>query len=61
MGFFDFDKDPDWICTNESDGQTFYGYDDGEGSTDWYDRNGTLDSSTDTPDEWECDDYLSKY
>lgn len=28
MGLFDFDNTPDWVNTNESDGATFYGYDD---------------------------------
>lgn len=39
---------------NESDGQQFYGYDDGEGKTTWYSENGDLDSITNTPsdDEW---------
>lgn len=34
---------------NRSDGQVFYGYDDGNGRTDWYDEDGNLDSYTDTP------------
>ena len=42
MGLFDFDNTPDWVNTNESDGATFYGYDDGEGRTDWYDSDGNL-------------------
>lgn len=47
-------RDYDRTSTNESDGQTFYGKDDGEGTTDWYTENGSLDSSTPTPsdDEW---------
>lgn len=56
-----FDNTPDWMCTNESDGQTFYGYDDGEGCTAWYDSNGNLDSETDTPSDYECNDYLHRY
>lgn len=56
-----FGSFPDWVSRNESDGQTFYGYDDGEGHTDWYDANGELDSFTDTPSDDDCDDYLSKY
>ena len=56
-----FGNFPDWVSRNESDGQTFYGYDDGEGRIDWYDANGDLDSSTDTPSDDDCDDYLSKY
>lgn len=45
----------DRVSINESDGQTFYGYDDVEtGTTDWYDSNNNLDSITDTPsdDDW---------
>lgn len=61
MGYFDFDNEPDWVSTNESDGQTFYGYDDGDGRTDWYDGNGNLDSWTSTPSDDDCDDYLSRY
>lgn len=40
--------------TNKSDGQTFYGYDDEDGTTEWYDEDGVLDSRTETPsdDEW---------
>lgn len=48
-------RDYDRTSTNESDGQTFYGYDDGEGTTDWYTKDGCLDSQTPTPsddDEW---------
>ncbi len=33
------------------DGSVFYGYDDEDGTTTWYDPNGNLDSITDTPDE----------
>lgn len=40
-GGFDMNG-PDWVSTNESDGMTFYGYDDGEGHTDWYDSDGNL-------------------
>ena len=31
---------PDWVSTNETDGAKFYGYDDGEGRTAWYDKDG---------------------
>lgn len=42
----DFD-DADRIYTNESDGKTFYGYDDKENrETTWYDSNGDLDCVT---------------
>lgn len=30
--------------TNSDDGRTFYGQDDGEGKTIWYDENGEPDS-----------------
>lgn len=35
MGIFDYDDTPDWVSTNEFGGQTFYGYDDGDGHIDW--------------------------
>lgn len=47
--------DADHTYTNDSDGMTFYGYDDDYGHTDWYDDDGNLDSSTSTyydDDEW---------
>ena len=45
----------DRTSTNESDGRTFYGYDDGEGTTTWYDKDGNADCQTPTPsdDEWQ--------
>lgn len=43
-------KDYDRIDYN-SDGQKFYGYDDEEGHTDWYDEYNNLDSRTETPDD----------
>lgn len=46
-------NDYDRTSTNESDGQTFYGYDNDDGETVWYTEDGTLDSVTDTP----SDDY----
>ena len=62
MGLFDFDRTPNWVSTNESDGQVFYGYDDDEvGVTEWYDTSGNLDSYTDIPSDDDCDDYLSHY
>lgn len=39
----------DRTYTNESDGSTFYGYDDDDGNTNWYTSDGTLDSCTRTP------------
>lgn len=40
------------------DGSTYYGVDDGEGRTDWYNEDGDLDSYSDTPsdDEQEMND-----
>ena len=48
QSMFSFKK-PDRIDKNESDGQTFYGYDQKDGTTDWYTKDGQLDSSTKTP------------
>lgn len=43
-------RTPDRVEKNSSDGQTFYGYDDKErGTTDWYDKDGNLDSTSKTP------------
>lgn len=41
----------DRTTTNDSDGQIFYGYDQEDGTTDWYDKNNTLDCNTPTPDD----------
>lgn len=62
MEYYDVDEElkPDWIKTNGSDGQVFYGYDDENGYTDWYDSDNNLDSRTETPSEADCDDYLKK-
>lgn len=46
MGLFNFGNTPDWVSKNESDGETFYGYNDGEGRTNWYDKRGTLVQAT---------------
>ena len=58
MGLFEFlsaisnfNGDYDRTSTND-DGTTFYGVDDGQGRTTWYDNDGNCDCSTDTP----CDD-----
>lgn len=61
MSLFDFDRDPDWISTNESDGMKFYGFDDDDGTTAWYDEDGTLDSCTDSPSDDDCNEYLERY
>lgn len=47
------ERDYDRFERNESDGAGFYGYDREDGTTDWYDESGHLDSRTETPD----DDY----
>lgn len=39
----------DRIWTNSDDGRTFYGVDEGDGRTIWYDENGEIDSISDTP------------
>lgn len=48
--------DYDRTHTNDDDGQVFYGYDDSDsGTTDWYTKENTLDSTTPTPsddDDW---------
>ncbi|MCW6094593.1 hypothetical protein LAV60_15585 [Clostridium sporogenes] len=48
----------DFYEVNESDGQKFYGYDNGDGTTDWYTENDMLDCRTATPhntdDEDDC-------
>ena len=55
MGIFDYLADNGNLGYDRTwrngDGTVFYGYDDGEGNTDWYDKNGNLDCVTDTPDE----------
>lgn len=38
-------SDADRTYTNQSDGKTFYGYDD-NGRTEWYDEKGNLDCIT---------------
>lgn len=42
-------RKPDRTEKNDSDGQVFYGYDNGDGTTDWYTKDGTLDSRSETP------------
>lgn len=42
------DYDRTWR-NNYTDRRVLYGYDDGEGMTDWYDETGCLDSCTPTP------------
>lgn len=51
MALFDYDR----VSTNKSDGQTFYGQDNEDGTTTWYDKRGDVDSITETPDEFDPD------
>ena len=44
-------RKPDRIERNRSDGQTFFGYDHDDGTTDWYTKDGILDSSSKTPND----------
>lgn len=44
-------RDWDRMDRNESDGQTFYGYDNDDNTTSWYDSDGHLDSITRTPSD----------
>ncbi len=50
-------REPDRTTTNrDSDKRTFYGFDDKKkGTTDWYDKNGNLDSTTRTPKDEDDD------
>ena len=43
-------RDYDRVDTN-SDGSSFYGYDNDNGTTDWYSEDNKLDSTTATPDD----------
>lgn len=60
MGLFGGGPDRTWR-NNSTDGQTFFGYDDGGGKTSWYDRNGHLDSITSTPTDDEQDQNDAGY
>lgn len=42
-------KNYDRIDVNDSDGQVFYGYDNGDGTTAWYDKDNNIDCITETP------------
>lgn len=46
FGWGDCDRE-----TTNDDGSTFYGYDNDDGTTTWYDSDGHFDSTTDTPDD----------
>jgi len=51
----------DRIDTNPDNcGGPFYGKDDGEGHTAWYDSQGNLDCSTETPSDYDDDPYQRK-
>ena len=54
MGLFNNGPDRTWR-NNNTDGNTFYGYDGDDGKTTWYDKNGNLDSITETPSQYEQD------
>ena len=56
----DLDYDRTWT-NNYSDGKTFYGYDDEDGNTAWYDEDGNLDCVTATPTEDEQDQNYAGY
>ena len=45
FGWGDFDRE----STNESDGMHFWGQDNDDGTTTWYDDKGNLDSVSKTP------------
>lgn len=60
MGLFDNGPNRTWR-NNSTDGQVFYGYDSDDGTTDWYDRNGHLDSVTRTPTDDEQDQNDAGY
>lgn len=60
MGLFGRNPDRTWR-NNDSDGRVFYGYDDEEGNTDWYDKDGNLDSRTSTPTRDEQDENDAGY
>lgn len=52
MSIFDREPDRTWR-NNDTDGRTFYGFDDDDGTTAWYDENGNLDDVSDTPSDWD--------
>lgn len=53
MNLWDYCDDADRII--KEDGHTLYGFDQDDGTTDWYTEDGTLDCSTDTPGDEEAD------
>ena len=48
-------RTPDRTERNQSDGQVFYGFDNEDGTTDWYDKRGSMDSTTKTPHDEDDD------
>lgn len=44
-----FGKKPDRIVQNDSDGQIFYGYDHKDGTSDLFNKDGSMDSIIKTP------------
>ena len=50
-------NDLDWLdncdrTSDNEDGSRFYGFDDDNGKTVWYDEDGNCDCMTDTPNDW---------
>lgn len=45
---FDYDR-----TSTNANGTVFYGVDNGDGTTSWYDKDGCYDSDTRTPTDWE--------
>lgn len=54
MGYGNYDR----IDTNPDNcGGPYFGKDDGQGNTDWYDKDGNLDTSTPTPSDYDDDPF----
>ncbi|MDE6728345.1 MAG: hypothetical protein K2J80_10470 [Oscillospiraceae bacterium] len=50
-------RDYDRVDVNKDDGQKFYGYDNDDGTTEWYTKDNKLDSITSTPLDEDDDDF----
>ena len=57
MSLFKNFKDPDRIEKDKMSKMTFYGYDNDDCTTDWYDKNGNIDCITPTPHDDFDDDF----
>ncbi len=57
---WDDDYDRTW-SNNDTDGETYYGYDDEDGNTTWYDSDGNLDSISPTPSDDEQEQNYAGY